>query len=78
MDHLSCEAGGPQGCWMGTETEMGKAELIMIFAAALSLKWVMKVLVGDKPWLTQCCCGCTLGRKPQGGFLGTSSIWQEL
>lgn len=51
----------------------GKAELIMIFAAALSLKWVMNVLVEDKSWLKQC---CTLGRKPQGVGYGTSSIWQ--
>lgn len=81
MDHLSCEARGPQWCLMRTETEIAhsgkaKAELIMIFAASLSLKWVMNVLVEDKPWFKQCCCGCTLGRKPQGVGYGTPSIWQ--
>lgn len=71
----------PQGCLMRTETEIahsgaGKAELILICAAAFSLQWVMNMLVEDKPWLPQCCCGCTLGREPQGVGYDTCSIWQ--
>lgn len=54
----------------------GEAELIIICAAALCLKWVMNMLVEDKPWLKLCCCGRTLGRKPQGVGYGISSIRQ--
>lgn len=60
------------GRWFGadrsTDCSLRPGEgdvLIAVFAAALSLKWVLTVFAVDKPWLERCVFGCSLGTKPQ-------------